>query len=184
MKDHSPLLRSGATASSLPFPAALSHQWTVTSEGNSSNIAPPLSNPTTPKRSSTSRRKESKVELPVPQGRKKQRISATDLPQIPTFQPFEVPFQYHQAKVSVNTMVVEVEKGRVGTWINGPSAKIWRLPSLVQADQIFSSLFAKQVLGLRLTSTSISLAIKEILDYLAHGLFIRVLMARKKLIVI
>ena len=44
-----------------------------------------------------------------------QRISATDVPQIPNFQPFEMPFQYHQAKVSVNTMLVEVEEGKVET---------------------------------------------------------------------
>lgn len=37
------------------------------------------------------------------QGRKKQRILATELPQIPNFEPFKIQFEYHQAQVSFIT---------------------------------------------------------------------------------
>ena len=46
---------------------------------------------------------EGKAGLVERQRRKKQRILATELPQIPNFQPFKIPFEYHQAQVSLNT---------------------------------------------------------------------------------
>jgi len=133
-EDNSPAFYSEASTSALPVPAALSQQRSVTSESNPSTQAPtrPTPKKATSKQSSTSRNLEGKAGLAVPQGRKKQRISATDLPQIPSFRPFEVPFGYHQARVSVNTKV-GVETGIVRTRMKGPCAKVLRSASLVRA---------------------------------------------------
>ncbi|RPB04015.1 hypothetical protein L873DRAFT_44228 [Choiromyces venosus 120613-1] len=40
------------------------------------------------------------VEVPVVKGSKRQRISARDLPDLPTYNPVEVPFEPHNARVS------------------------------------------------------------------------------------
>ena len=44
-----------------------------------------------------------KAGLAEPQGRKTQRLLATELPQIPNFEPFKISFEYHQTQVSFNT---------------------------------------------------------------------------------